>query len=128
MEAEVEEERLRKEREAREKQDVMTLGETREQIQLLETKLKILQDEKQQLFLQLKKVVNEDVRKRRESTLVTISLYLVWYNKYTKFETLQISEKCIINILIKEKYITNIFSNIQIWFLANLYHMKRGYL
>lgn len=68
LEAEVEEERLRKEREAREKQDVMTLGEKREQIQLLETKLNELKDEKQQLFLQLKKVVNEDVRKRREST------------------------------------------------------------
>lgn len=68
MEAEVEEERLRKEREAREKRDVMTLGETREQIQLLETRLTELQDEKHKLFLQLKKVVNEDVhRKRKEA-------------------------------------------------------------
>ncbi|XP_049817164.1 G protein pathway suppressor 2 [Aethina tumida] len=65
-EAEVEEERLRKEREAREQQDVMTLGETREQIQQLETKLTQLKEEKHQLFLQLKKVLNEDDNRRRQ--------------------------------------------------------------
>lgn len=64
-EAEVEEERLRKEREAREQQNVMTLGETREQISQLETKLTQLKDEKHQLFLQLKKVLNEDDNNRR---------------------------------------------------------------
>lgn len=66
MEAEVEEERLRKEREAREKQDVMTLGETREQIQLLDDKLSSLRNEKQQLFLQLKKVLNEDDNRKKQ--------------------------------------------------------------
>lgn len=65
-EAEVEEERLRKEREAREQQDVMTLGETREQIIQLETKLTQLKEEKHQLFLQLKKVLNEDDNRRRQ--------------------------------------------------------------
>ncbi|KAL3285818.1 hypothetical protein HHI36_000340 [Cryptolaemus montrouzieri] len=65
-EAEVEEERLRKEREAREQQDVMTLGETREQISQLEAKLQQLKDEKHQLFLQLKKVLNEDDNRRRQ--------------------------------------------------------------
>ncbi|KAK9869338.1 hypothetical protein WA026_003093 [Henosepilachna vigintioctopunctata] len=65
-EAEVEEERLRKEREAREQQDVMTLGETREQISHLEAKLQQLKDEKHQLFLQLKKVLNEDDNRRRQ--------------------------------------------------------------
>ncbi|KAH0812138.1 hypothetical protein GEV33_010653 [Tenebrio molitor] len=65
-EAEVEEERLRKEREAREQQDVMTLGETREQISQLETKLQKLKEEKHQLFLQLKKVLNEDDNRRRQ--------------------------------------------------------------
>lgn len=65
-EAEVEEERLRKEREAREQQDVMTLGETREQILELETKLTQLKDEKHQLFLQLKKVLNEDDNRRKQ--------------------------------------------------------------
>lgn len=65
-EAEVEEERLRKEREAREQQDVMTLGETRDQISHLEAKLTQLKDEKHQLFLQLKKVLNEDDNRRRQ--------------------------------------------------------------
>ncbi|XP_023030511.1 uncharacterized protein isoform X2 [Leptinotarsa decemlineata] len=65
-EQEVEEERLRKEREAREQQDVMTLGETREQISQLETKLTQLKEEKHQLFLQLKKVLNEDDNRRRQ--------------------------------------------------------------
>lgn len=65
-EAEVEEERLRKEREAREQQDVMTLGETREQISQLEAKLQVLKEEKHQLFLQLKKVLNEDDNRRRQ--------------------------------------------------------------
>ncbi|VEN52341.1 unnamed protein product [Callosobruchus maculatus] len=65
-EQEVEEERLRKEREAREQQDVMTLGETREQISQLEIKLQQLKEEKHQLFLQLKKVLNEDDNRRRQ--------------------------------------------------------------
>lgn len=62
----MEEERLRKEREAREKRDVMTLGETREQIQTLETKFEDLIKEKQQLFLQLKKVLNEDENRKKQ--------------------------------------------------------------
>ncbi|CAH0626905.1 unnamed protein product [Chrysodeixis includens] len=66
-EAEVEEERLRKEREARERQDVMTLEETKEQIEQLEQKVKHLEKEKQQLFMQLKKLLNEDeIRKRQQ--------------------------------------------------------------
>ncbi|KAL1512734.1 hypothetical protein ABEB36_002274 [Hypothenemus hampei] len=65
-EAEVEEERLRKEREAREQQDVMTLGETREQIIELEANLQSLKEEKHQLFLQLKRVLNEDDNRRRQ--------------------------------------------------------------
>lgn len=65
-EQEVEEERLRKEREAREQQDVMTLGETREQISQLEAKLTHLKEEKHQLFLQLKKVLNEDDNRRKQ--------------------------------------------------------------
>lgn len=38
QEAEVEEERLRKEREERDRQDAMTLGETKEQIQIVNTR------------------------------------------------------------------------------------------
>lgn len=67
-EAEVEEERLRKEKEARERQDVMTLEETKEQIDQLEQKLKQLEKEKQQLFMRLKKVLNEDVRRRQKES------------------------------------------------------------
>lgn len=44
----------------------MTLGETREQIQQLETRLAQLKEEKHQLFLQLKKVLNEDDNRRRQ--------------------------------------------------------------
>lgn len=66
QEADAEEERLRKERERQQKQDVMTLGETREQISNLENELIELKDEKHQLFLQLKKVLNEDEYRRRQ--------------------------------------------------------------
>lgn len=65
-EAEVEEERQRREREARERQDVMTLGETREEIMKLDQKLKELKNQKQQLFLQLKKVLNEDENRKKQ--------------------------------------------------------------
>lgn len=44
----------------------MTLSETREQISALEGRLNELKDEKHQVFLQLKKVLNEDeIRKRQ---------------------------------------------------------------
>lgn len=55
----------------------MTLGETREQISQLEERLAQLKDEKHQLFLQLKKVLNEDDRRRqlvKESKYVCIRL------------------------------------------------------
>ncbi|KAF4517426.1 hypothetical protein B566_EDAN005035, partial [Ephemera danica] len=66
QEADAEVERQRKERERQQKQNVMTLGETREQIQQLETRLSQLKEEKHQLFLQLKKVLNEDDNRRRQ--------------------------------------------------------------
>lgn len=66
QEAEVEEERLRKEREERDRQDAMTLGETKEQIQILNTRLEELRNEKQQLFLRLKKVLNEDESRKKQ--------------------------------------------------------------
>lgn len=62
-EAEFKEEQLRKEREA---SQISTLGETREQIQRVDNQLIDLKNKKQQLFLQLKKLlVNEDVSKRQ---------------------------------------------------------------
>lgn len=66
LEADAEVERQRKERERQEKQNSMTLSETREQISVLESRLSELKEEKHQVFLQLKKVLNEDeVRKRQ---------------------------------------------------------------
>lgn len=66
QEADAEVERQRKERERQQKQDKMTLGETREQISQLEQRLQQLKEEKHQLFLQLKKVLNEDDNRRRQ--------------------------------------------------------------
>lgn len=66
QEAEVEEERLRREREERDRQDAMTLGETREEIQLLNSRLEELKNEKQALFLRLKKVLNEDENRKKQ--------------------------------------------------------------
>nr|ATE51286.1 G protein pathway suppressor 2 [Laodelphax striatellus] len=66
QEADAENERQRKERELQQKQDVMTLGETREQILVLEQRLSKLKDEKHELFMQLKKVLNEDDNRRRQ--------------------------------------------------------------
>jgi len=70
-------ERLRKERENKQKQDVMTLEETKEQISQLEQKLEQLREDKHQLFLQLKKVLNEDEtrRKARENDVISMSHY-----------------------------------------------------
>ena len=66
FEAKVEEERQRKEREARERQNDMTLEETRGQITKLNEKLTELRDQKQQLFLHLKKVLNEDENRKKQ--------------------------------------------------------------
>lgn len=66
FEAKLEEDRLRKEREARERQNDMTLEETRGQITKLEQKLTELHNQKQQLFLQLKKVLNEDENRKKQ--------------------------------------------------------------
>lgn len=66
LEADAEVERERKERERQQKLHVLTLSETREQIAQSESRLAELKEEKHQLFLQLKKVLNEDeVRKRQ---------------------------------------------------------------
>ena len=64
-----EEERRKRERENRKKQEANNLEETKEQIAQLEDKLSSLKEEKHQLFLTLKKVLNEDdVRRRKESS------------------------------------------------------------
>lgn len=67
LEEEEAEENRRKQREEQYQKERMTLGETRKQITSLERHLDKLRDEKHQLFLQLKKVLNEEnaMRKRR---------------------------------------------------------------
>lgn len=57
---------MRKEREARERQNDMTLEETRTQITKMEKKLEDLHNQKQQLVLQLKKVLNEDENRKKQ--------------------------------------------------------------
>ncbi|KAL1129861.1 hypothetical protein AAG570_012805 [Ranatra chinensis] len=81
QEADAEVERQRKEREAQQKQNVMTLGENREQIAQLEQLLAQLKDEKHQLFLKLKKVLNEDDNRRKQ--LVRHEVIDIYSNLYS---------------------------------------------
>lgn len=63
----------------------MTLGETREQISTLENELSHLKEEKHQLFLQLKKVLNEDDKRQRlikETRLSIIILLEILFKNY----------------------------------------------
>lgn len=79
LEEEEAEERLRKLREEQDQKDRMTLGETREQLRGMEDHLTKLKDEKHQLFLQLKKVLNEDELRRRISNARVDLRYLHFY-------------------------------------------------
>ncbi|XP_056602315.1 G protein pathway suppressor 2 isoform X3 [Triplophysa dalaica] len=66
-----EEERKRK----KEMEERMSLEETKEQILKMEEKLQCLQEEKHQLFLQLKKVLHEEEKRRRkeQSDMTTLT-------------------------------------------------------
>jgi len=68
-------ERQKKERENKKMLEATTLGETKEQISKLEEKLTNLKEEKHQLFLTLKKVLNEDETRRRKETSEMNILY-----------------------------------------------------
>ena len=70
-----EEERLKRERESRKKQEANNLEETKEQITMLEDKLASLKEEKHQLFLTLKKVLNEDDVRRKKDNEMNASMY-----------------------------------------------------
>lgn len=59
-------ERLRREQEIKRKQNAMTLEEIREQLAQLEKKLQELRVEKHDMFLCLKRVLNEDDKRRNE--------------------------------------------------------------
>nr|XP_033779405.1 G protein pathway suppressor 2 isoform X1 [Geotrypetes seraphini]XP_033779406.1 G protein pathway suppressor 2 isoform X1 [Geotrypetes seraphini] len=72
------EQKMREEQERRRKKEMeerMSLEETREQIQKLQEKLSVLQEEKHQLFLQLKKVLHEEEKRRRkeQSDMTTLT-------------------------------------------------------
>jgi len=68
-------ERQKKERENKKMLEATSLGETKEQIAKLEEKLTSLKEEKHQLFLTLKKVLNEDETRRRKETSEMNILY-----------------------------------------------------
>lgn len=65
-------ERHRREQELKRKRDALSLQEIKDQLVKLEVRLKQLKEEKHELFLQLKKVLNEDEtrKKQRESELL----------------------------------------------------------
>lgn len=60
------EKRLRREKEVRQLQDAMTLDQIKEQLSSLEKRLESLKDEKHDLFVQLKQVLNEDDARRKQ--------------------------------------------------------------
>lgn len=62
------EKRLKREKELKRIQDAMTLDQIREQLSVLETKLLDLRDEKHNLFAQLKQVLNDDSKRKRQKT------------------------------------------------------------
>lgn len=68
-------ERLKREREHKKKQEANSLEETKEQISKLEEKLTSFKEDKHQLFLTLKKVLNEDETRRRKETSELNILY-----------------------------------------------------
>jgi len=65
QEADAEVERQRREREDQQKEQEMTLEETKEQVAQSESRLSQLKEDKHQLFLQLKKVLNEDDTRKK---------------------------------------------------------------
>ncbi|XP_036330468.1 G protein pathway suppressor 2 [Rhagoletis pomonella] len=66
FDAKEEEERLRKEREQQDHQNDVSLEDTRGKIAKLDKQIKDLHNQKQQLFLQLKKVLNEDENRKKQ--------------------------------------------------------------
>ncbi|XP_058636551.1 G protein pathway suppressor 2-like isoform X2 [Onychostoma macrolepis] len=64
MEQKLKEEEERKR--TKEMEERMSLEETKEQVQKMGEKLQVLQEEKHQLFLQLKKVLHEEEKRRRK--------------------------------------------------------------
>jgi len=68
-------ERLKKEKEKKKMLEATSLDETKKQITQLEEKLTALKEEKHQLFLTLKKVLNEDENRKRKEISEHNSMY-----------------------------------------------------
>jgi len=68
-------ERLKKEKEKKKMMEATSLDETKKQISQLEEKLTALKEEKHQLFLTLKKVLNEDENRKRKEISEHNSMY-----------------------------------------------------
>ncbi|XP_014470099.1 PREDICTED: G protein pathway suppressor 2-like [Dinoponera quadriceps] len=91
QEADEEEERLRKEREHQQKRDVMTLGETRDQLSSLQEELSKLHKDKRDLFTELKRVLLEEENRKRQhvkensicSKVLTVGGYSAMNTKVT---------------------------------------------
>ncbi|XP_068147102.1 LOW QUALITY PROTEIN: mediator of RNA polymerase II transcription subunit 12 [Drosophila tropicalis] len=66
-EAQCEEQRLRREREARERENTQSLEDTRGQITKLDEQLTDLHNQKHQLVVQLKKVLNDDESRKKQA-------------------------------------------------------------
>ncbi|XP_032684480.1 uncharacterized protein LOC116850377 isoform X2 [Odontomachus brunneus] len=88
--ADEEEERLRKERERQQKQDVMTFGETQEQINNLHGEISELEMEKHDLFTELKRVLHEEGTRKQfakenniYSEVSTVGIYSTVNTKVT---------------------------------------------
>lgn len=60
------EKRLKREKELKQVQDAMTLDQIKEQLSTLEKRLETLRNEKHDLFVQLKQVLNEDNTRRKQ--------------------------------------------------------------
>lgn len=60
------EKRLKREKELKQLQDAMTLDQIKEQLSMLEKRLDTLKDEKHNLFVQLKQVLNEDNTRQKQ--------------------------------------------------------------
>lgn len=80
QEADEEEERLRKKRKYQQKQDVMTLGETVEQITNLQNEVLKLREEKRQLDIELRRVIYEKENRKQQLIKENRFVCYAYYN------------------------------------------------
>ncbi|RWS04614.1 G protein pathway suppressor 2-like protein [Dinothrombium tinctorium] len=78
QEQDAELERHRREQELKRKRDATTLEDIKDQLSKLDVRLKELREEKHELFLQLKKVLNEDETRKRQKESELMSAHQVF--------------------------------------------------